>query len=197
MTSTVAQTAADRVTRAAGPANGTPCVLLMFGELALKGRKRASFAAALERNLRRALRAAGRVELQRRGSSILVMAPPDALPRVLEIATEMLGLSVVQPALRLEPSSERASRAAVALLRGWPARSFAVRSRRREKSFPVSSMEMACVVGAGGRWRGVGHQRFASDQCTTTPSSRCSSVARSSVRSRLGRAQPVAGQTRR
>ena len=148
MTSTVAQTAADRVTRAAGPANGTPCVLLMFGELALKGRKRASFAAALERNLRRALRAAGRVELQRRGSSILVMAPAESLPRVLEIATEMPGLSVVQPALRLEPATECATRAAVALLRGWPARSFAVRSRRREKSFPVSSMEMACVVGA-------------------------------------------------
>ena len=148
MTSTVAQTAADRVTRAAGPANGTPCVLLMFGELALKGRKRASFAAALERNLRRALRAAGRVELQRRGSSILVMAPAESLPRVLEIATVMPGLSVVQPALRLEPSTECATRAAVALLRGWPARSFAVRSRRREKTFPVSSMDMARLVGA-------------------------------------------------
>jgi thiamine biosynthesis protein ThiI len=148
MTSPVAQTAADRVIRAAGPANGTPCVLLMFGELALKGRKRASFAIALERNLRRALRAAGRVELQRRGSSLLVMGPPEALPRVLEIATEMPGLSVVQPALRLEPSTERATRAAVELLRGWPAGSFAVRSRRREKAFPVSSMDVARVVGA-------------------------------------------------
>src|SRR5579871_3856480 len=109
MTSSVAHTAADGVIRAAGPANGVPCVLLMFGELALKGRKRASFATVLERNLRRALRAAGRVELQRRGSSFLVVAPPDALPRVLEITTEMLGLSVVQPALRLEPSTERAT----------------------------------------------------------------------------------------
>ncbi len=148
MTSPVAQTAADRVIRSAGPANGAPSVLLMFGELALKGRKRSSFAAALERNLRRALRAAGRVELQRRGSSFLVMAPPDALPRVLEIAIEMPGLSVVQAALRLEPSTERAAAAAVELLRGWGARSFAVRSRRREKSFPVSSMEVARLVGA-------------------------------------------------
>ena len=148
MTSPVAQTAADRVIRAAGPANGAPCVLLMFGELALKGRKRASFAGVLERNLRRALRAAGRVELQRRGSSFLVVAAADALPRVLEIATEMPGLSVVQPALRLEPSTERATRAAVALLREWPRKSFAVRSRRREKSFPVSSMEMSRLVGA-------------------------------------------------
>jgi tRNA uracil 4-sulfurtransferase len=148
MTSRVAQTAADRVLGAAGPADGAPCVLLMFGELALKGRKRSSFAAVLERNLRRALRAAGRVELQRRGSSFLVTAPPDALPQVLEIATDMPGLSVVQPALRLEPSTERATRAAVELLRGWPARSFAVRPRRREKSFPVGSMEVARLVGA-------------------------------------------------
>ncbi len=148
MSCPVAQTAADRVIRAAGPANGAPCVLLMFGELALKGRKRASFATVLERNLRRALRAANGVELHRRGSSFLVTGPPDALPRVLEITTEMPGLSVVQPALRVEPSTERATRAAVELLRGWPARSFAVRSRRREKSFPVGSMDVARLVGA-------------------------------------------------
>ncbi len=149
MTSSVAQTAADRLIRAAAPANGTPCVLLMFGELALKGRKRASFAAVLERNLRRALRAAaGRIELQRRGSSFLVMAPAERLAQALEAATELPGLSVVQPALRLEPAPERAAQAAVALVRGLPARSFAVRSRRRDKNFPVTSMDVARLVGA-------------------------------------------------
>src|SRR6476660_848712 len=149
MTSTVAQTAADRVLRAAGPADGAPCALLMFGELALKGRKRASFAAVLERNLRRALRGAvGRVELQRRGSSFLVMAPPEGLARVLEVATEMPGLSVVQPALLLEPVAERAAPAAVELMRPLAGRSFAVRSRRRDKKFPVTSMDVARLVGA-------------------------------------------------
>ena len=67
---------------------------------------------------------------------------------MLEVATECPGLSVVQPALRLEPCTEHAARAAVELLRGWPARSFAIRARRREKSFPVSSMEVARQVGA-------------------------------------------------
>jgi thiamine biosynthesis protein ThiI len=148
MTSAVAQAAADRLLRAAEPTGGAPCVLLMFGELALKGRKRASFAAVLERNLRRALRGAGPVELHRRGSSFLVVAPADGLAKVLEIAIELPGLSVVQPALRLEPSTEPATRAAVELLRGVPARSFAVRSRRREKTFPVTSMEVARIVGA-------------------------------------------------
>ncbi len=149
MTSPVAQTAAERVIRAAGPANGTPCVLLMFGELALKGHKRGSFAAVLERNLRRALRgAAGAIELQRRGSSFLVMAPPDGLADALEVAVEVPGLSVVEPALRLEPSVERAARAAVELVRALPAGSFAVRSRRRDKNFPVTSMDVARLVGA-------------------------------------------------
>jgi len=144
----VSNTAADRLLAAAGPAGATPCVLLMFGEIALKGRKRSSFAAVLERNLRRALRAAGGVELHRRGSSFLALSSAEGLARTLEIATEVPGLSVVQPALRVEPAVEPAARAAIELLRGLPGRSFAVRSRRREKSFPVSSMEVARLVGA-------------------------------------------------
>jgi len=148
MSSSVAQTAADRLIRAAGPADGAPFVLLMFGELALKRRKRSSFAALLQRNLSRALRGAGVIELQRRGSSFAVRATPEGLASVLEVTTELPGFSVVQPALRVEPSTERASQAAVEVLRGWPARSFAVRARRREKSFPVNSMDVARVVGA-------------------------------------------------
>jgi thiamine biosynthesis protein ThiI len=148
MPSSVSQTAADRIVRAAGPGRGTPSALLMFGELALKGRKRSSFAAALERNLRRALRQVGTVELKRRGSSFLLLPPAEALAGALEIATELPGLSVVQPALRLEPAVEPASVAAIELLREMPVGSFAVRSRRREKTFPVSSMEISRLVGA-------------------------------------------------
>jgi tRNA uracil 4-sulfurtransferase len=144
----VLERAADRIARAAGPAGGTPCVLLMFGELTLKGRKRQSFATALERNLRRALRPAGDLELRRRGSSLLVLTPPDALARALQIATAVPGLSVVQPALRVEPAVDSASRAAIELLRDESVRTFAVRSRRREKTFPVASMELSRLLGA-------------------------------------------------
>src|SRR5581483_7755669 len=102
------------------------------------------FAAVLERNLRRALRgAAGAVECQRRGSSFLVTAPPEGLAAALEVATAVPGLSVVQPALRLEPEAEHAAHAAVELVRALPARSFAVRSRRRDKNFPVTSTDVA------------------------------------------------------
>jgi tRNA uracil 4-sulfurtransferase len=146
----VADTAADRLTRAAGPARATPCVLLMFGELALKGRKRSTFAAVLQRNLRRAIRFAGTFEVHRRGSSFLILGRParEQIAGVLDAAIALPGLSVVQPALRVEPSADRVSDASVELLRGLPGRTFAIRARRRDKSFPIASMDLARIVGA-------------------------------------------------
>jgi tRNA uracil 4-sulfurtransferase len=148
MTASVPETAAARLRAAAVPARGTPCALLMFGELALKGRRRSSFAAALERNLRRAMRRTGEIELHRRGSAFLVVPTPDGLADAIEIALELPGLSVVQPALRIEPVVGRAATAAVELLRDLEPGSFAVRARRRDKSFPVGSMDIARQVGA-------------------------------------------------
>lgn len=148
MTASVPETAAARLRAAAVPACGTPCALLMFGELALKGRRRSSFAAVLERNLRRAMRRTGEIELHRRGSSFLVVSTPEGLADALEVALELPGLSVVQPALRIEPAVDRAATAAVELLRDLEPGSFAVRARRRDKSFPVGSMDIARQVGA-------------------------------------------------
>lgn len=124
-------------------------MLLRFGELALKGRKRPLFAAALERNLRRAATAAGAapIEVGRYGSTLLVSAAPERLAALIAASLDLPGLSVVQPALRVEPSAEVAGRAAVELLRERPGASFAVRSRRRDKRFAVRSVDMARIVG--------------------------------------------------
>jgi tRNA uracil 4-sulfurtransferase len=148
MNATVSETAAARLERASGPVRGTPCVLLMFGELALKGRRRSTFAAALERNLRRALRRTGEIELHRRGSSFLVVPSAHGFADALDVALELPGLAVVQPALRVEAVVDRAAEAAVELLRDLEPGSFAVRARRRDKSFRVGSMEIAREVGA-------------------------------------------------
>jgi thiamine biosynthesis protein ThiI len=144
----VANAAANRILAASAPASGAPCVLLRFGELALKGRNRPTFVAALERNLRRAASAAGRLEILRRGSSFLVFAPEAGLAALIDAALELPGLSVVQPALRVEPSAQAAAGVAIELLRGREGRSFAVRARRRDKSFPMHSIEVARIVGA-------------------------------------------------
>jgi thiamine biosynthesis protein ThiI len=78
----------------------------------------------------------------------MVPAGPDELQPLIAAALDLPGLSVVQPALDVEPTAEAAARAAIELLRGRAGRSFAVRSRRRDKRFPMRSVDMATVVGA-------------------------------------------------
>jgi tRNA uracil 4-sulfurtransferase len=146
---TASKTAADRILRAAAPAQGAPCVLLRFGELALKGRKRPRFAAALERNLRRAASRVRPLELRTEGSTFVVYTPPDSLEQLIDVAVDLPGLSIVQPALRVDTTADAATRAAVELLRGRPGASFAVRPRRRDKRFPVHSIDVARIVGTG------------------------------------------------
>ena len=60
---------------------GQRCVLLKFGELALKGRNRPLFIAALERNLRRLTADLGPLEVRHRGGVFIVTAnaPEDEL----------------------------------------------------------------------------------------------------------------------
>ena len=60
---------------------GQPCVLLKFGELALKGRNRPLFVNALERNLRRLTADLGPLEVRHRGGVFIVTssAPQEAL----------------------------------------------------------------------------------------------------------------------
>ena len=115
------------------------CVLLKFGELALKGRNRPRFVAALERNLRRATEDLGPIEVRHRGGVFIVSAgfPEEAL---IERCLRLPGASVVQPALRCERDATAAADAAVELLRELPGRTFAVRASRRDKTFPLRSM---------------------------------------------------------
>jgi tRNA uracil 4-sulfurtransferase len=131
---------------------GQPCVLLKFGELALKGRNRPLFVNALERNLRRLTADLGSLEVRHRGGVLIVTsaAPQDAL---VERCLALPGVSVVQPAVRCERDPAAAADAAVALLRERPGRTFAIRSTRRDKSFPLRSVELSTVIGEAVRVR--------------------------------------------
>jgi tRNA uracil 4-sulfurtransferase len=123
-----------------------PCLLLKFGELALKGRNRPRFVAVLEANLRRATADLAPVGIVRSGSTFVVWAADEATLR--ERCLALPGISVVQPAVRTERSAETAAALAVELLRGRQGRTFAVRPRRRDKRFPLRSIDVAQVVGA-------------------------------------------------
>ena len=131
---------------------GQRCVLLKFGELALKGRNRPLFVAALERNLRRLNADLGPLEVRHRGGVFIVTsrAPQEAL---VERCLGLPGVSVVQPAVRCERDAAAAADTAVALLRGRPGRTFAIRATRRDKRFPLRSIELARVIGEAVRVR--------------------------------------------
>ena len=128
------------------------CVLLKFGELALKGRNRPRFVGALERNLRRLSADLGPLEVRHRGGVFIVSGE---MPRaeLVERCLRLPGVSVVQPALRCERDATAAADAAVELLRELPGRTFAVRPSRRDKNFPLRSIELARLLGDAVRAR--------------------------------------------
>jgi thiamine biosynthesis protein ThiI len=131
---------------------GQHCVLLKFGELALKGRNRPLFVNALERNLRRLTADLGSLEIRHRGGVLIVTSTPDE-DELVNRCVALPGVSVVQPAIRCERDPSAAADAAVALLRGRPGRTFAIRSTRRDKRFPLRSVELSRVIGDAVRVR--------------------------------------------
>jgi thiamine biosynthesis protein ThiI len=128
------------------------CVLLKFGELALKGRNRPLFVGALERNLRRVAEGLGPLEIRHRGG-VFVVTGGDPRDELVERCLALPGISVVQPALRCERDPTAAADAAVELLRERPGRTFAVRARRRDKRFALRSIELARLIGDAVRVR--------------------------------------------
>jgi tRNA uracil 4-sulfurtransferase len=134
-----------------------PCVLLKLGEIVLKGRNRQQFERLLHENIRRAVRGLGvgvRV-WQREGVIVLRVAAAEggefgaqaAADLVAERMSQVMGLARVCRAIRVAKEPEAAIEAAVRLVAGRPG-SFAVRARRRDKRFPVTSAELAVMIGS-------------------------------------------------
>ena len=139
---------------AAGP-RYEPCVLLKLGEIVLKGKNRQQFERLLHGNIRRAVRDAGVQLWQREGVIVLRVAgdsaaDPDAAEATADLVAErmrnIMGLSRVCRAVRVAKDPEAAIEAAVTLTAGRSG-SFAVRARRRDKRFPVTSAQLARLIG--------------------------------------------------
>src|SRR5215208_5708744 len=128
------------------------CVLLKFGELALKGRNRPRFVNALERNLRRLTADLGPIEIRHRGG-VFIASGEMALEDLVERSLRLPGVSVVQPAVRCERDPTAAADAAVELLAERQGQTFAVRATRRDKRYPLRSIELARLLGDAVRVR--------------------------------------------
>ncbi|ADG88045.1 putative tRNA sulfurtransferase [Thermobispora bispora] len=133
---------------------GEPCVLLKLGEVVLKGRNRDLFETRLRANVKHALKDHP-IRLRQRHGVIVVFLPKGAGAEVAEAvakrATEIPGIVLVQLAWRVPKDPDAITKAAVELVRdSGKAESgarFAVRSRRRDKRFPLRSNELDRLVG--------------------------------------------------
>jgi len=134
-------------------------VLLKLGEIVLKGGNRRHFERILRANIRRALRDTGiEVRLwQRNGVMVLRLtgangpatgpAAEAAADKVAERVRDVMGIARVCRAARVAKDPDAAIAAAVAMAAGRTG-SFAVRARRRDKRFPVTSAKLAERIGA-------------------------------------------------
>src|SRR5690606_6495893 len=134
---------------------GEPCVLLKLGEIVLKGKNRELFERRLIGNIRRALTDLDiKVDVRRRHGVIAVFLPSGATAEQAQAVAERIadvpGLVWIHPAWRVAKDPDTVLKAGLALFaeRDEVRRkaSFAVRSRRRDKRFPLRSNELDRLV---------------------------------------------------
>jgi tRNA uracil 4-sulfurtransferase len=134
-----------------------PCVLLKLGEIVLKGKNRQRFERLLHENIRRPVRDLGiPIQIwQRDGVIVLRIVGGESGGATMEAAADLLaermrnvmGLARVCRAVRVAKDPAAAAAAAVELMAGRPG-AFAVRARRRDKRFPLTSGQLATLIGS-------------------------------------------------
>jgi thiamine biosynthesis protein ThiI len=139
------------------PPSSEPCVLLKLGEVVLKRGNRQRFERMLQSNIRDALgglcsglrlwQRDGLIVVRlRRGSSAGPAAAGAIVDQLAERSCEIMGIARVCRAVRVAKEPAAAVAAAVALM-AERSGSFAVRARRRDKRFPLTSAELATEIG--------------------------------------------------
>lgn len=151
---TLGVTGAEMIPQASAPAPeeniaGEPCVLLKLGELVLKGKNREMFERRLQNNLRAAVRDIAPVEIARRHGVMVVRSEKATVATIDALAaraTDVMGIVRAHRAWRVDKDVDAVVQAALDLMAGRTG-SFAVRSRRRDKRFPLTSTELDRLVG--------------------------------------------------
>ncbi len=125
------------------------CVLLKHGEIFLKGRNRHLFTERLHDNLRLALRGIGGSTWIKTAQNVTVLGGQVPQEALLERARRVIGFNSVEPAVRVPSELEAITAAAVDALADVPHRAtFSVRTKRRDKQFPLTSSQVDAHVGA-------------------------------------------------
>lgn len=123
-------------------------VLVRVGELFLKGKNRGSFFRQLVRNARSLLADLPDVHVQPTYLRLVVRHPPEQRRAVLERLGRLFGASSLSPAREVDRDLEAFAAEAIAQAAALPAdASFKIETNRRDKRFPMNSIEVSRQVG--------------------------------------------------
>jgi thiamine biosynthesis protein ThiI len=134
-----------------------PCVLLKLGEIVLKGKNRQQFERILQANIRAAVRDTGVPADIRQREGVILLRVADgerrgpagwaqAAGEVADRMRDVPGIARVCVPLRVAKTPEAVSAAAIGLTKDATG-TFAIRARRRDKRFPLSSAQLGVQIG--------------------------------------------------
>ncbi len=131
--------------------NNNEILLLKLGEVVLKGLNRKAFEDKLMNNVRRRIRRFGDFRVLVRQSTIYVEPQNDQcdMESAFAACCQVFGVAAVARAVPCEKTVEAIVETAVAYLSGdfAAARSFKVESKRADKLFPMTSIQLSQAVG--------------------------------------------------
>ena len=122
--------------------------LVKYGELALRGENKLEFETALEHNIRAALESDG-ARVWRRHGRIFVRTAAAAAGRAASVLRCTFGIASYAAAEETDKNIQSIEQAAlrVASRHASGARTFKIEARRLDKSFPLTSYQIACRLG--------------------------------------------------
>jgi len=126
-----------------------PCVVVRYHEIALKGGNRQRFVQRLMSNLRDATSGLGvRSAHSLPGRVVLRLAEDAAIAAVCERVATTFGVANYSAGVELPVDLDTIRDAVLACARAEPFATFGIRTRRADKSFPMTSPELSAVLGA-------------------------------------------------
>lgn len=124
--------------------------IVRYGELALKGKNRPYFERQLEKNIAQKIGKFGQFGIRRLPCRILIefsnIVDWESFKNSI---SNVFGYSSASPVILVPPTLGDLEKAAVEMARAISIKSFAVRVKRGDKGFPLTSPEIARVIGAG------------------------------------------------
>lgn len=123
-------------------------LLIHYGEIALKGDNRYLFEAKLVDNIRAKLRRYKTERIRKiPGRIIASFTEPPPWKALLNELQDVIGISSFSPAWLIAPDMGKLEETVLKIIQGRRFKTFAVRTRRSNKAFPLKSMEVNRHIG--------------------------------------------------